>query len=257
MKIALAQINPTVGDLAGNRRIAQEAADQAAAAGADCVVLPEMALTGYPAMDLLDRDRFIIDQLAELDELAKTSRRIPIVVGAVLRSDENQPHSMLNAAVVLAEGRIHAARGKSLLPTYDVFDEKRYFTAAEDWSPVVVPGLDLKLGLAVCEDTWSQTHSYPVDPVAELTSRGADVILNPSASPWHVGKAAERRAMLSEVARRNQTSVVFVNQVGGNDELIFDGGSCVIDAKGKIHAAMPLFETGIAICEIPLGRGTP
>lgn len=257
MKIALAQINPTVGDLSGNRRLAQEAAEQAAGAGADCVVLPEMAITGYPPMDLLERDRFIDDQLAELDELAKTSRRIAIVVGAVMRGDDANPKSLLNAAVVLAEGRVHAFRSKTLLPTYDVFDEERYFTQTQDWSPVHVPNVDLSLGLAVCEDTWFRTKPYPVDPVAELAARGADLIINPSASPWHVGKAAERRAMLAEVAIRNETPVVFVNQVGGNDELVFDGGSCVIDAKGNVHAAMPLFETGLAICDIPLGPGTP
>jgi NAD+ synthetase len=257
MKIALAQINPTVGDLVGNRRLAQEAAERAANTGADCVVLPELALTGYPPMDLLDRDRFVDDQLAELDELAKSSRRITIVVGVVVRSEKPGPNSLENAAAVLSEGRRVAWRGKTLLPTYDVFDETRYFARASNRTPVEVPALEVPLGLAVCEDTWFQTRPYPIDPVAELSAEGAGVILNPSASPWHVGKAAERRAMLADVARRNDRPVVFVNQVGGNDELVFDGGSCVLDTRGEVHAALPLFETGLSICELPLGPGTP
>jgi len=255
MKIALAQINPTVGDLTGNRKLAEEAAERAAAAGADCVVLPELALTGYPPMDLLERDRFVEDQLAELDELAKTSRQIAIIVGAVVRADEARPKAIENAAVVLAEGRRLGFRSKTLLPTYDVFDEQRYFAKAVDRTPLPLPGHDLRLGLAVCEDTWFHTKPYPVDPVAELVDAGADLIVNPSASPWHVGKAAERRSMLSEVARRNNRPLVFVNQVGGNDELIFDGGSCVIDPSGRIHASIPLFESGLSICELPLGEG--
>ncbi len=259
MKIALAQINPTVGDLSGNRRLAQEAAERAGRAGADCVVLPELALTGYPPMDLLERDRFVDDQLAELDELAKTSRQIAIVVGAVVHTDDAKdarPKAIENAAVVLAEGRRLTHRSKTLLPSYDIFDETRYFAKAKDHTPVTVPGLESSLGLAVCEDTWFQTRPYPIDPVAELTARGADIILNPSASPWHVGKAAQRRTMLADVARRSQRPVVFVNQVGGNDELIFDGGSCVLDIRGRVHAALPLFEPGISICEFPTTGGT-
>lgn len=251
MKLALAQINPTVGDLAGNRRLAEEAAQKAAAAGADIVVLPELALTGYPPMDLLERDRFVADQEAELDALAKASGPITIVIGAVVRTPEARPKGIENAAVVLAGGRRLTHRSKTLLPTYDVFDEQRYFANAKDRTPVDVPGLDMLLGLAVCEDTWFHTRPYPVDPVSELAALGAEIILNPSASPWHVGKAAERRALLAEVAKRSGRAIVFVNQVGGNDELVFDGGSCVIGPDGSVHVAMPLFETGLAICELP------
>jgi NAD+ synthase (glutamine-hydrolysing) len=256
MKIALAQINPIVGDLAGNRRLAQEAAEKAVSGGADCVVLPELALTGYPPMDLLERDRFVDDQLAELDELAKTSRQITIVIGGVVRTDEARPKAIENAAVVLADGHRHAHRSKTLLPTYDVFDETRYFAKAKDRTPVEAPGFDIPMGLAVCEDTWFQTRPYPIDPVAELAAGGARLILNPSASPWHVGKAAQRREMLSEVAQRNGVPVVFVNQVGGNDELIFDGGSCVIDPRGRVHAPLPLFETGLSIYDFPDSDGS-
>lgn len=257
MKIALAQINPTVGDLAGNRALAEQAADRAADAGADVVVFPELALTGYPPMDLLERDRFVNDQLAELDELAKASRRITIVIGAVVRSETSGQKPIENAAVVLCEGRRLAHRSKTLLPTYDVFDETRYFGKAQDRTPVEVPGLSVPLGLAVCEDTWFQTQPYPVDPVAELAARGAGVIINPSASPWHVGKAAERRAMFAEVAARVDRPIVFVNQVGGNDELIFDGGSCVVTPDGDVHAEIPLFESGLSYFEWPGGKGTP
>ena len=255
MKLALAQINPTVGDLAGNRRLAEEAAQKAAAAGADLVVLPELALTGYPPMDLLERDRFVDDQLAELDELAKASRQIAIVVGAVVRTADARPKAIENAAVVLAQGRRLTHRSKTLLPTYDVFDEQRYFANAKNRTPVEIPGIDIALGLAICEDAWFQTQPYPIDPVAELAAQGAGIILNPSASPWHVGKAAERRALLADVAKRSGRPIVFVNQVGCNDELVFDGGSCVISPDGRVHVAMPLFETGIALCEFPLGPG--
>jgi len=251
MRIAIAQLNPIVGDLAGNRAQVARAAERAAEEAADLLVAPELVLTGYPPMDLLAREGFVTTQLRELEALHEASRQVPIVLGAVLPTPNAPPGALWNAGVALAGGQSVAVRPKSLLPTYDVFDEKRYFTRATERQPVSLPGALPQLGIAVCEDTWVDRIDYDVDPVAELCEQGARIILNPSASPWHAGKAAERRDMLRELARRHGVAIVFVNQVGGNDELIFDGGSCAIDASGELRAALPLFETAFEIVELP------
>jgi NAD+ synthetase len=251
MRIAIAQVNPTVGDLAGNRGLVEQAASRAAAEGADLVVLPELVLTGYPPMDLLSRDGFVDDQLRELEALLPASRQVAIALGAVVRAPDQRPKQLWNAGVLLAGGKQVAVRPKTLLPTYDVFDEKRYFARAEPREAVSIPGLEPTLGIAVCEDTWVEQIEYDVDPVAELEALGARIILNPSASPWHAGKAGERRAMLAALARERGVAIVFANQVGGNDELIFDGGSCAIDASGRLRAALPLFEPGFVIVDLP------
>ncbi|MCZ6463091.1 MAG: NAD+ synthase [Proteobacteria bacterium] len=250
MKIGIAQVNPTVGDLAGNRRLVEEAAAKAAEEGADLVVLPEMVLTGYPPMDLLERDGFVRDQMRELEALRPASKRVAIVLGAVLPWPEGRPKKLANAAVLLAGGEQVAAHPKSLLPTYDVFDENRYFAPAERREPVTLPGSGAALGLTVCEDTWVDTKSYDVDPTEELVAAGASLILNPSCSPWHVDRPRQRRLMLSELARRHRVPIVFVNQVGGNDELVFDGASFVTDANGRIRASLPLFEPGFAVVDL-------
>ena len=250
MRIALAQVNPTVGDLAGNRRLVEEAVDRATAAAADVVVLPELVLTGYPPMDLLEREGFVADQIRELEALEAASRQTPIVLGAVLPGPgENE---LLNACVLLAGGERIAVRAKSLLPTYDIFDEKRYFSPAAKREPVRLG--TQTLGLTVCEDSWVDPLGYTTDPVGELAAAGASLVFNPSCSPWHVGKSSQRRSMIAELAVRHAVPLIFVNQVGGNDELLFDGGSFAACASGRVHGVLPLFESAFGVVEVP-GEG--
>ncbi|MCP5043000.1 MAG: NAD+ synthase [bacterium] len=259
MKIALAQVNPTVGDLAGNRGLVEQATEQARRARADLVVFPEMVLTGYPPMDLLEREGFVRDQLRELETLENAARGIAIALGAVLEHRDapgDRRAKLFNAGVLLANGeRVHV-QPKTLLPSYDVFDEKRHFAPAKK-REVASLG-DSLLAIATCEDTWCERVPYETNPVEEMVGEGASLILNPSASPWHAGKAAERRQMLVDLAANNRVPIVFVNQVGGNDELIFDGGSFATDPQGRIHGMLPSFESGISIVELPDGdAGVP
>lgn len=255
MRIALAQVNPIVGDLAGNRGLVEDAAAKAEAAGAELVVLPEMVLTGYPPMDLLERDGFVRDQLRELEALEKTSKGIAIALGAVLPCTPRGGKHLENCAVLLRGGAREASRAKSLLPTYDVFDEKRYFTPATTREPVPWSGSD-RLGLSVCEDAWVERVPYDVDPIGELAEQGASIMVNLSASPWHATKPEARREMVATLASRNRVPIVFVNQVGGNDELIFDGGSFVVDASGRFFQASPLFESCLSVVDLEVGSGS-
>ena len=248
MKIALAQLNPTVGDLAGNRKLAEEAVARAKQDSAALVALPELALTGYPPLDLLERDGFVRDQLRELDTLAASARGIAIAVGAVLPTERRGGKQLTNSAVLLQDGARTAWQAKTLLPTYDVFDENRYFVPAEERSLAHVGARPL--GLTVCEDAWVDAIGYAVDPVGELAQAGAELVLNLSASPFHVGKAAFRRRMLADLAAKHGVPIAFVNQVGGNDELVFDGGSCVVDAHGQVRAVLPLFESAFAVVDL-------
>ena len=248
MRIAIAQINPTVGDLAGNRRLIEEAAAKAAAAGASLAVFSELALTGYPPMDLLDRRGFVEDQLRELDALAPASQRIAIAVGAVLPCERRGGKSLANAAVLFANGARVATQAKTLLPTYDVFDENRYFVPASERRLASLDGV--ALGLTICEDGWTERVAYEIDPTGDLARQGARLVANLSASPWHAGKPQERRDLFCALAKRHGVPIVFANQVGGNDELIFDGGSFFVDAHGRIRASLPLFESALEIVEV-------
>jgi NAD+ synthase (glutamine-hydrolysing) len=253
MRVAIAQVNPIVGDLRGNRGLVEQAAEKAGGAGADVVVLPEMVLTGYPPMDLLLRDGFVSDQLRELDALLPASKRVPILLGAVFPAENGRPGQLANAAVLLADGERAAIRAKTLLPTYDVLDEKRYFRPAERREPAALGGVPI--GLSVCEDSWVEEMGYRVNPIAELVDAGASCVFNISASPWHVNKAAERRRMIARLAKAHGAPIVFVNQVGGNDELVFDGGSFVADARGGILVALPLFESAFDVIDVEADSG--
>jgi len=248
MRVAIAQVNPVVGDLRGNRGLVEEAAEKAVGAGADVVVLPEMVLTGYPPMDLLLRDGFVYDELRELDALLPASKRVPILLGAVFPASGGRSGQLRNAAVLLEGGECRAVRAKTLLPNDDVFDEKRYFRSADWRAPAVLGGVPI--GMTVCEDSWVEGSGHRVDPIAELAAAGVSCFFNIAASPWHVKKASERRQMISRLAQKHRAPVVYVNQVGGNDELIFDGGSFVANARGHILATLPLFESAFEVVEI-------
>lgn len=239
MKIALAQINTTVGDLEGNRRLILDALRCAAEAGADLVMTPELAITGYPPRDLLSRPSFIARNLEVLADLAAATGDTALAVGYVGENHAGPGRDATNSVALLHRGRIVATRDKSLLPSYDVFDEDRYFEPATTNEPVDFGGI--KLGLTICEDLWNDEgfwtdRRYRRNPAAELVAAGAEVLLNLSASPWHLGKNRVRHAMLGTLAKRSGVPLLYCNSVGGNDELVFDGASLAFDATGRLIA---------------------
>src|SRR5512142_2514004 len=244
-RIALAQVNPTVGDFAGNAARVRTATERARAAGARLVVFPELCLSGYPPRDFLDLPEFVERgrrTLAELAQAAEWSRGMAVVLGFPEPDADAPPPGIFNSAALLAEGRVAAVGRKSLLPTYDVFDESRYFLPSD--RSTVVPagaGVPLPVGLSVCEDIWNDKRfwvhpRYARDPIAELVSAGAALVLNLSASPYAIGKPALRERMLSTSARTHGGPIAYVNQVGGNDALIFDGGSILVARDGTVLA---------------------
>lgn len=247
MKITLAQINTIVGDVAGNQKIIIERLTEAYSCGADLVVFPEMCVSGYPPQDLVERPRFI-DQCAEAtDAIIAASRRFPqlgIIVGVPLPSEASGGKPVANVALLICDGTIVHRQDKSLLPTYDVFDEARYFEPASSIAPVTFKGE--VLGISVCEDAWNdpvlfRRQQYKIDPIAVLAEKGASIMINISASPFSVGKESFRRDLIASHASRHGTPVVLVNQIGGNDSLVFDGRSLFVDARGDVHAALPMF----------------
>ena len=257
MKIMPAQLNPKVGDFENNTARALNTLKRGQAGSADLVVFPELFLMGYPPQDLLEKSWFIEKQEKALADLVKASRQFPglgLVVGAALPSGLDPGRGLSNAAVLVQGGKVLFSQAKSLLPTYDVFDEARYFDPARTIQTVAFK--NRSLGLTVCEDAWNDPGFwqnqplYSRDPLKELAGRGADLFINVSASPFHAGKDELRYRLLSNHARRHGIPLVFVNQVGGNDELIFDGRSMVLDRSGEPVSLLPAFEERVETIEV-------
>jgi NAD+ synthase (glutamine-hydrolysing) len=256
VKLAALQLNSTIGDYDANRKKLVAAYQTACARGAELVVAPELFLCGYPPRDLLLRPDFVD---ANLDALAATARQIgavPLCLGYVDRSEARPGRPLTNSAAVLQNGQIRWRQDKALLPTYDVFDEDRYFEPAKSTRPFEFNGR--KLGLTICEDIWNDEDFWPErryrrDPVKELMAQGADLILNLSASPWHAGKERTRLAMLQRVARDEQVPLLHVNLVGANDELIFDGHSVALNRAGEPVALGQSFADDLFVIEMDGG----
>jgi NAD+ synthase (glutamine-hydrolysing) len=240
MRLALCQINPTVGDISGNVELIRQGLLAARDAEPDLVLFPELALTGYPPEDLLLREHFLADARAALDELAHETSGLVAVVGFPERADD-----VYNAAAILADGRVHATYRKVYLPNYGVFDEQRYFQAGSEGS-VIDLGAH-RLGLTVCEDIWE-----PGPPASDEAIAGATLIVNISASPYREGKGAERERMFAQRARDNLAVVAFCGLVGGQDELVFDGHSFVVDHTGETIARAAQFEEDLLVCDVDL-----
>ncbi|HXI82701.1 MAG TPA: NAD+ synthase [Verrucomicrobiae bacterium] len=254
MKIALAQIDTTVGDLRGNSEKILDFYRRGVVAGVDVVMTPELAITGYPPRDLLAKHRFVDDNLRTLDELAAQTGPTALLVGYVDFNPKRPGRDYVNAVALVQDGKIIERRSKMLLPTYDVFDEDRYFQSAG--SNTVLNFASQRLGLTICEDIWTQDYLpaqlYERSPIHDLMSgqARAQLLLNLSASPYHLGKERTRHDMLASVARQYKVPVVYCNLVGGNDELIFDGNSLAFDASGYLLAQGAAFAEDLVIVDL-------
>ena len=252
MKVALAQINTTVGDFAGNEAKILSAYWRGAEAGLDLVVVPELATCGYPPRDLLLKKQFLTQNLELVERLAKATTKTGLLVGYVGKNDTRPGREATNAAALCQNGKIVASRSKMLLPTYDVFDEDRYFEPATENLPVEFNGQ--KIGLTVCEDLWNdedfwRERRYRRNPAMELAAAGAQIIFNISASPWHLGKNKTRHGMLGSLAAKLKCPLLYCNLAGGNDELVFDGESLAFNGTGQLTAQGGLFTEDFLILD--------
>jgi NAD+ synthetase len=265
MKIAMAQINPTIADITGNREKIISFIKKAASWKADLVVFPEMATIGYPPMDLLENRKLINDNLSSIKEIAGHSTDIAVICGYVDLDTDNYP-LLFNAAAFMQDGDIVSRHYKTLLPSYDVFDELRYFSRAREQSVAEFDGL--RLGFTICEDIWNDIdfyesgrspgslekfdyrRRYEIDPVQRVVDLGADLIISINASPFTRGKNHFKHIMLSDIAQHHAVPVVYVNQVGGNDSLVFDGNSVAFNREGIIIGRARPFEEDLSIVDI-------
>ena len=260
MRIALAQINNTVGDLSGNAAKILEFTNRAEQAGAEVVVFPELALTGYPPRDLVEKDSFLDRTREALLEIAAASadRNIAMVVGYVAHSPKNSAIKAQNAAAVIQGGRIVFDQRKMLLPTYDVFDEARYFQPGDSQSLSTICGK--KVAISICEDAWNDKHfwerrRYSRDPIEELVQAGAELIISINASPWNVGKRRQRESIFQAITERFHLPVVYAHMVGGNDQLVFDGTSFAMTGTGELAARAKSFAEDLILFDSETGKG--
>ena len=261
MRLGLAQLNPIVGDLAGNRRRILDVYAALVAQGAELVVYPELAVCGYPPRDLLFKRRFVPDVAESLAQIAAAIGEVPALIGTVELNPTGQGRPFYNSAAFCHRGRITATARKCLLPTYDVFDEDRYFEPAT--APTVVVHAGQRIGITICEDIWthpmlSTRRLYSgLMPLEQLASQKCDLMLNLSASPWHHDKENLREKLVIDSARTLRCPVAYINTVGGNDELIFDGRSLVCDAHGKIIAGLAAFADELRVVDTAATTALP
>jgi NAD+ synthase (glutamine-hydrolysing) len=260
MRIALAQIDNTVGDLDANAAKILDFARKGAQAGAELIVFPELALTGYPPRDLVEKHSFLDRTACTLQKLAEETAGLnaALIVGYVARSPKSSVIGAQNAAAIIENGRIIGKQCKMLLPNYDVFDEARYFQPAASQKLFELRGC--KVAVAICEDAWNdkqfwERRRYSRDPVEELAQQGAEVVVSINASPWNVGKRHQREAIFRAAAQRFGLPMVYVHMVGGNDQLIFDGSSFAMTANGELAAKAKSFEEDLILFDSVTGQG--
>ncbi len=260
MKIALGQINTTVGDLAGNVDRMVDSARRAAELGADLIAFPELSITGYPPRDLVEKPSFVERSECELLRLARETAGLPLalICGYVGKSPHGAGKRVTNSAAILQRGAVVFRQTKILLPTYDVFDEGRYFLPGD--APRLITLAGSNVALTICEDAWNdkqywERRLYQRDPVEELAQAGAHILISINASPYHMGKRALRREIFAAAARHHNLPVVYVNQVGGNDSLVFDGSSFAMDAAGSVTASAASFAEDLVLWDTETGEG--